>query len=139
MNRLFVALRLELQRRTIYAVALASGSGTVGENMAEVGATLAADDLFADHAVALIHLGVHDLIGGGGGEAGPAAAAVKLFRRAKQFGPAANAAVFAVFVVIPVLTGKGWLGSFFTGYVELIGRQLLAPLIVGFLDVVRHG
>jgi hypothetical protein len=41
--------------------------------------------------------------------------------------------------MVPVFAGEGGFGSFFAGYVELIGRKLLAPLIVGFLDVVRHG
>src|SRR5260370_41388347 len=132
MRRLFVGPRFELQRCAVDAVAMAGGAGAVGEDVAEVGAALVADDLFADHAVAFIHLGVDDFIVGGV-EAGPAAAAVKLFLGAKQFGPAANAAVFAGFVVVPVLAGEVRLGSFFAGYVELNGRALIAPPVVGFL------
>ena len=65
-------------------------------------------------------------------EAGPAAAAVKLCLRGKQFGPAADAAVHARLVMVPVFAGEGRLGSFLAGYVELIGRELGPPLVIGF-------
>jgi hypothetical protein len=38
-----------------------------------------------------------------------------------------------------VLTGKWCLGSFFSRYRELDGRQLLAPFVVGLFDFVCHG
>src|SRR3954451_19305361 len=71
--------RFEVQRRAVHAVALTGGLGAVREDVAEVGAALAADDLFADHAMGVVDLGVHDFVVGGGEEAGPTAAAVKLF------------------------------------------------------------
>ena len=42
-------------------------------------------------------------------------------------------------MVVPVLACEGRFRSFLTGYVELVGGELLTPLFVGFLDVVRHG
>jgi hypothetical protein len=42
-------------------------------------------------------------------------------------------------VVIPILTGKGRFRSLLAGYVELIGRKLSPPLVIGFLYFVRHG
>jgi hypothetical protein len=40
--------------------------------------------------------------------------------------------------MVPILAAKGRLGALLTGYVELIGRQLLPPFVVRFVDVVRH-
>ena len=137
--RLVFALRIELQRRRIDAVALAGRLRAVGENVPQVGATFRADDFVAHHAMARIQRGPHAFFVCGIKEAWPAAAGVKLCLRGKQFRPAANAAVHPVRLVIPVLAAERHFGAFLARDAKLLGRKLLAPLVVGFMDIVRHG
>ncbi len=111
----------------------------VREDVAHVGAAPTACDLVADHAVAGIALGINDFLFGRGIETGPAAAGIKLCLRRKQFRSAADTEVHARFVMVPILTGESRLGSFFAGYEELIGCELVSPRIFAFLDFGRHG
>src|SRR3954471_11124915 len=86
-------LRLKLKRRAIHAISQSSRPRSVGKNVSQVRAALIADNLFADHAVTLVDLLADEFVIGSRVEARPAAAAVELCLRGKQFGPAAHAAI----------------------------------------------
>src|SRR5687768_16077462 len=71
-------------------------------------------------------------------EAGPARPGVELRARREQHGAAAGAAVGPVVVVVDVLAGEGPLGARPAQYLVLLGREFLAPLLVGLVDFRTH-
>src|SRR6185503_8028926 len=71
-------------------------------------------------------------------EARPARAGVELHARVEELVAAAGAAVHAVVVLVPVLTGEGALGAALAEHLVLLGSELLAPLLVGLSNVCRH-
>jgi hypothetical protein len=68
----------------------------------------------------------------------PAGTGLELMVRAEELGATAPAVIDAAFVVVPVFAGEGGLGAFLPGDLELLGRELLAPFGVGFLDFFGH-
>src|SRR5881397_760281 len=73
------------------------------------------------------------------GEARPTGSRVELRGAVEERLAAADTAVNAILMVVPVRAGEGALGALFTGYVILVGRQLLLPLLFGLPNVLRHG
>src|SRR5207244_10440212 len=78
------SLRLELQRRRVYAVAQAGWLGPVVEHVAKVPAAVAARHLGANHPVAPIELGLDRVLFCGRPEARPARARLELLIRPKE-------------------------------------------------------
>lgn len=71
--------------------------------------------------------------------AGPPTARVKFCVGRKQRCGTANAAVYAGFVMIPVLSGEGALGAFFRVTSKLVGVSLFPPLGLCFHYFFCHG
>src|SRR5262249_31663555 len=74
-----------------------------------------------------------------GGEAGPAAVRLELLARGEERLAAGGAAEGAPLLGGVVLAAEGRLGALLAEHPVLIGRQLLAPLGVGLLDLLGHG
>src|SRR5215831_3245023 len=108
--RALLARGLERQRAGVDAVPVAGLRGPVVEDMAQVTAAAAADDLGAPHEQAVVRAQFDRLGDTGLVEAGPPGARVELGVGAEQLAPAACAPVEAVGVVVDVLTGEGALG-----------------------------
>src|SRR5215469_5999033 len=130
---------LERQRARVDAVPLAGRPGTVVEDVAEVAAAAAADDLGAPHEQAVIRPQFDRLGDRGLVEAGPPGARVELGVRAEQLGAAAGTPVEAVPVVVDVLTGERHLGVRPAQDVVLLRGQLLTPLLVRLGDLAGGG
>src|SRR5260370_41201540 len=60
---LFLRLGLQVQCRRIHAVALSSGRRPVFKNMSQMGVAARATGLRSNHAVTLISVGYHDILG----------------------------------------------------------------------------
>src|SRR5215207_6244709 len=121
-------LLIQRQGAAVDAVALAALVGrTVVEDVAEVGVAVLADDLGAAHEEAVVRPQLDVLEVGRLGEAGPAGAGVELGVGGEQLGAAADAAVHALRLLVPVGTGERPLGAGLAGDLELLGRQLLTP------------
>src|SRR5581483_326046 len=107
------------------------------EDVAEVRAAAAALDLGADHAVArVLDLGDGVLVERLP-EARPAGARLELGLGREERLPAADAAVGARVVVVPVSAGEGPLGALVARDLELLLRELRAPLGLGLDDLAR--
>ena len=92
--------------------------------MAQVGAAPAADDLGATHEQAAI-LMLGDAFGSErGGEAGPAATGIEFGRRLEQRLAAADAAVGAGLLAVPVFAAEGALGA-------LLALTIIAAMATG--------
>src|SRR5690348_8456833 len=130
---------LQGEGAAVDAVALAAFvGGAVVEDVAEVGVAVLADDLGAAHEEAVVRPQFDVLEVGRLGEAGPAGAGVELGVRGEELGAAADTSVHPVGLLVPVGAGEGALGPGVAGHLVLLGRQLLAPLLLGFLDLRRH-
>src|SRR5262249_5031143 len=127
-------LGLELQRQRVDAVALAVRAGAVVEDVPEVPAARAAQDLGATHEEAVVGAQLDGLRDRRLGEARPAGAGVELRVAAEQHGAAARARVVAGLLVVGVLAGERRLGAGAAQHVVLLWRELLTPLLVGLLD-----
>src|SRR5690606_12260273 len=131
---------VEAQRRGVHAVALAGGTGTVGEDVAEVGAAGGAQRLGADHAVAGVGAGRHRVVADRLPEARPAGARLVLGGRGEQGAVADDAAVEPVVLAVPVDAGERRLGAAALGDLVLLGGEALAQLVVGGdAGLVGHG
>ena len=103
--------------------------------MAQMRVAVGAADFGAHHeeraVLVLAHrVRAHRLV-----KARPAGAAVELRVRGKQRPVTAHAGVNALVLGVPVRPGKGALGAVLAGDVILLGRQLRAPLGIGFDDL----
>ena len=105
--------------------------------MAEVGAAVVAGDFGADHAEAAVGVLVDQASVVRRVETRPAATGIELGFGAEKRRPAADAAVGAVVLAIPITAGKGAFRAFLARDVELRFVKLGAPFGVGFLDF-RH-
>jgi len=105
--------------------------------MAEMGAAVVAGHFGAGYAKAVIGVLVDQVCIGGRMKAWPAAASVEFCLGTEKRRAAADAAVGAGLVAIPVFAGKGTLGALAAGDVELVVVQLFAPFGIGFFDF-RH-
>src|SRR5581483_2954048 len=128
----------ELERCRVHAVTQAGRARAVVEDVAEVRGAAAAQHFLAHHAVAgvapyLDVVFINRLV-----KARPAGAAIELGVRAEQLQAAADADVFALLVIVPVLAGESALGAVVSCDFVLLGRQLLAPLFIGLDYFVYH-
>src|SRR4051812_26917874 len=112
--------------------------GAVREDVSEVAAAFGAEHLGAHHPVRRVGLLVHGLLARRRRERGPAAAGVVLRVGFEELCAAAGAAVRAVFEGVVVLAAERRLRPLFAEDAVLSGRQLLAPFLLGLLDL-RHG
>ncbi|OEI67484.1 hypothetical protein Cus16_2922 [Curtobacterium sp. ER1/6] len=101
-------------------------------------AAVRAADLGADHAEGLVldelhGLGVDRLV-----ERGPAAAGVELRAALEELLAARRTRVDAGALLVEQLTGPRTLGPGLPEHGVLVRGELLAPLGVGLVDVVRH-
>src|SRR5436305_816282 len=71
-------------------------------------------------------------------EARPAGTGLELRVRAEQLGAAARAAVDAVLLVVHVAAREWRLGALASQHLVLLRCQLLAPLLVGLIDLRCH-
>src|SRR5205823_11321835 len=71
-------------------------------------------------------------------ETWPAGTGFELRIRAEQRIAAAHAHILPFFVVVDVLAGERRLGAFLARDLVLLRRQLLAPLCIGFLNLLVH-
>src|SRR5207237_1624315 len=101
--RVVAGARIQVESQGVDAVALAGGTGTVVEDVAQVAATAPAGHLGAHHPVTGVavelHVGRHRRLG----EAGPARARFELARGVEEHGPAPGAAIGAVLLGVEVL------------------------------------
>ena len=136
-----VSSALEVERARVDAVAQAGRVRAVVEDMAEVAAARRAHDLGANHPVARVGLRDDAVERRRLEEARPAAARLELRVRAEELRPAAGAAVDAVAVLVPVRAGERALRALAPQDLVLLGREALAPLLVGELDLgsMRRG
>ncbi len=135
---LLLLILLQIQRRRVDAVAQSGRRRAVGEDVAEVGAAVVAGDFGAQHAEAAVDVLVDQFFVVRRVKTRPAAARIELGLGAEKRGTAADAAVGAVAVGIPIFASEGGLGAFFAGDAVFGRGQLGTPLGVGFLDF-RHG
>ncbi len=106
----------------------------VGEDVAQVAVAAGAQDFDPQHPVAAIGVRRHVLVGHRLEEARPAGARVELRVRGKERQAAADARVDAVPLVVEQRAAERPLGPMRARNLELLGRQLLPPLGLGFLD-----
>src|SRR5260370_3257454 len=137
-NSVIGSALFEIQHGGVHAIAQASWFGAVFENVAQVRAALAADHFDATHSVARVGLGGDAVRSDGFRKAGPSGAGFELGVRLKQRIPAAHALVGCMFVIVPILSCEGRLGAFAARDRVLLGRQLFAPVFIGFLYLWRH-
>ncbi len=121
----------QLQRRRVHAVSEAGRVGSVGEDVAEVGAALSAAGLGPDHAVTGVGGFLHRLLTERLEEARPARPGLELRLRGEQGLTADDAYVGAVVVAVPILAGEGSFGAGLLGDLVLLGRQPGTELGVG--------
>jgi len=79
----------------------------------------------------------HVFVGNGFEEAGPASAGIELGIRREKRQPAADAGVDPVAFVVQQRAAKSALRALATRDLELLGRELRAPLCFGFDDAGR--
>src|SRR5207237_651174 len=107
----------------------------VREDMPEVAAAARAQHRWAHHAVARVGLLLHRVLAGRGGEGRPAAAGVVLRVGVEQLRTAAGAPVRPGLEDVVVLSAERRLGPLVAEDPILLGGQLLAPLLLGLLDL----
>src|SRR6185369_5910971 len=83
-------------------------------------------------------LGLDVLLGDRRPKARATRTGLELGVRTEQRVATARAAVDALVVVLVIFAGKRTLGAFLAGDGELLGSQLLFPLLIGFDDLLCH-
>src|SRR5580698_3682626 len=124
----------EMERQGVHAVAKPGWPGTVVEYMAEMRVAEAARDRGARHAERKVADLAHVFLRNGLPEAGPAGARLEFGLGAEQGRGAANAAIEAFVVIVPIFAGIGAFRARMARYFERIGGQLLLPLGIRFDD-----
>jgi hypothetical protein len=125
---------VEVQRRGIHAITLAGRAGAIVKDMSEVRSAFVAHHLHAPHSVARIGLGSDAFRSDWRRETGPPRAGIGL----EQGIPAAYAAIGAILMMVPIFSGEGWFGAFAASHLILLGRQLAAPVRIGFHNFWFH-
>ena len=126
---------VQIQCDRVDAVALAVGTGPVREDVAQVAPAARAGDLGPGHEERLVLVQLHGAGHRGLGEAGPAGTRVELGVRAEQLIAAGPAAVHPVGLGVRVGAGEGRLSALLAQDVKALGRQLLAPLLIGLIKL----
>lgn len=96
----------------------------------------AAQHFGALHAVTMVSFGGHVLRRDRRREAGPAATGVEFRVRAEQRFAAADTAIAALFLMIPILPAEGTFGVFQAADAVLLGRECSTPFVVAFDNLV---
>src|SRR5690606_38710842 len=109
---------------------------TIVEDVAEVAAAAAAQDLRAHGEEAPVLLFAHRFRRERGIEARPARAGIELRQRGEERLAATSAGVRALRLVVPVLAGERPLGALLAKDVELLGSEPLSPLGLAELDLL---
>src|SRR5678815_3342621 len=133
---LLVFLRLKGERSGVHAIALAGGLGTVGEDVTQMRIAARAQHFGAPHEEAAILLERDGFFRHRRPEARPARAGIVFRRRFEQRRAAADAAIEARLLVVPMLAGERPLGAVLARDVILLGRQLFFPLGIALHDLV---
>src|ERR1700693_4387182 len=102
-----------------------------------MGGAFAAHDFRAFHKQAVVGLGLHVLLGGGGGKARPTGAGIEFLVRSEQGVTAADATVTAGFVVVPITAGESALRALLASDGKLVRRELAFPFGVGLHDFLH--
>src|SRR5208282_199463 len=131
-------LLLEIERGGVHAEALPGGFRPVGKQVSQVGVAAAAFHLDAAHPITVVRLGGHVFAGDGRVEAGPSAARLEFGFRVEQRSAAADAAVDALLVMVPVFAGEGGFCGGTAGHGILRGVELLLPFLFRLVDFFRH-
>src|SRR5471030_137321 len=127
-------LRIESQRRRIDAITKAGSRRPILKHVAQVRVALAAQRFHTLHEQAGIGLGAGGFLDDGRPETRPAGSRLELFLRPEQRIAAADAAVHARLMVVPITSRERPLRALLAGYRELFGRQFLLPLGIAFLN-----
>src|SRR5712691_772273 len=130
-------LLLKIERGRVHAIAQTARLRAVREDVPQVGIALSAQRFHAPHSVAGVLFRAYLARINRSIKARPAGPRLELRIRLEQLRAAARATVQALFVVVPILAGKGWLRALLPGHVILLRRQLFAPFLVGFPDLVH--
>ncbi len=120
----------EVERRGVDAIALAGRSGSVVEDVPQVPAAGAAEDLGAAHEQAVVGVQLDGFGDRRLGEAGPAGAGVELGVGREQLRTTGRTAVDAVGVAVEVLTAECRLCTGLTQDALLRRSEPAAPLVV---------
>src|SRR3989304_3590839 len=132
-------LRLrEGKSRRIDAVAKPGRFRAIVEHVAQMGVASRAQRLRPFHEPAGVGHGAHVLRRDRLIEARPSRAGFELGLRPEQVGPAADAPVDPLLVVVPVHPGERPLGPLLPGNLELFGRKDLLPLLLRLIDFLGH-
>lgn len=131
---LFCSIRplLEFQCGGIHAVPQAGRLGTVFKDVAQVRVATAANDFGASCKPSAIGDLAYVVGGDRLEEARPAGAGLEFRVGIKQLLAAADTAIHARLVVVPIRAGEGSFGPFFSSNLELLRRQPLLPFVVIF-------
>ena len=127
-------LLYETQRGGVHAVAETGGLGAVVEDVAEVRVTFCARDGGADHTERNVANLSNIFPGDRLPEARPSGAGIEFGAGVEERIVAADAAVDAFVVEVPVLPGKGHLGVGAACDVECVFGKLFAPIVFGLHD-----
>ena len=134
-----VVLRLETERNRVHAEPVAGGSlRRVLENVAKVGAAIAAQNLDAFHAEGAIFAKHNGVLLRRNVEAWPSAVGIKLRVAAKKLSAARFAAVDTLTLFVQKFAGPRPFRGGLSQHRELFSAQLLAPHLVAFCDLVVH-
>ena len=101
--------------------------------MAKVTTARPAHNLGAVHEEAVVLVECHGVRDRGRGEARPSGAGIEFGTEVEEQRTAPRTVIRAIVVHVPVLAGESTLGPLLAKNVELLRRQLLAPLLLGAL------
>src|SRR6267378_4834500 len=136
-DSLFVFLH-EIQRRGVDAIAKTGRPWPVGENVAEMRVTSAAEHFLARHSMARVSIHFNFRFIDWRREARPPGTGMIFRFGAKQRLAAANADVRSGRVGIFILTSSRWFRALAPGHLVLLGRQDLPPLGVSPANFFTH-
>src|ERR1051325_194213 len=131
-------LLLKLQRGGVDAVTQAGRGGAVVKHMPEVRVRTAAHPLGRAHEQAVVPLRFDVVRPDRLPVTRPAGAGLELRVRTEQFLSAADAAIRARFVVVPILAREGALGTLLARHPVLFRREKVSPIGVGLDHFVAH-
>src|SRR5688572_1171375 len=106
--------------------------------MAQVGIATAAEHFGPAHAKTAVVFGSDTFPGNRRRKTWPACSGIEFRLRSKELIAAASATVYALLVLIPILSAKGRLGPLFSGDIELLIGQFFLPLGLGLFDLFHR-
>jgi hypothetical protein len=117
-----LALRLKPNRRRIHTIPQPRRPRAIREDVSQMRTTFVANDLLADHYVGRVGRRVDHLFVRRVKEAGPAAARIELFFRREKRLAAADAAIHALLMMVPIFAAKRGLRPFLSRHMKLFRR-----------------